>query len=279
MDNIKVKSGGNITVYGNINHACVIARENIKVYGNIIASNVQAGTSIIRYLCVLPKIKKINQLIESFWSFDHKSHMNSQFQNTLSDNKHKIMKTIEEVKKLYALLDDKDINKIDEILDEVQNLIIKINSSIGINSNKISQTQNKIKKYIEDVSSAQSNKADIIFKYSQNSFIQANGSIVVIGQGSYQTNLIAKHSILFQKKSSVVRGGMLIAGHMIKMGMVGSPAGISTYCKVFDKNGKIDAVHFFDNTILTINNETKVINNAFLSNYAEEKTIEYHDQT
>lgn len=80
---------------------------------------------------------------------------------------------------------------------------------------------------------------DAVFEYGQNSFIQANGNIVITEKGCYQTNLMAKNAMLFKKPSSVVRGGLLIAGKCIKMGIVGTPSGVSTSCRVTDEDGKI----------------------------------------
>ena len=43
------------------------------------------------------------------------------------------------------------------------------------------------------------------------------------------------------------------------MGIVGSPVGVKTYCKVLEENGKINAIRFFGNTVLNINNNKQVI--------------------
>lgn len=47
----------------------------------------------------------------------------------------------------------------------------------------------------------------------------------------------------------------------MKLGIVGSPAGIPTYCKVIDKNGKISTSFCYDNATIKIDHNTKVYNN------------------
>ncbi len=89
--------------------------------------------------------------------------------------------------------------------------------------------------------------------------MQASGDVLVLGRGTYQTDVIAKKAIRFVKPSSVVLGGTLIAGEKISLGTVGSPHGITTHCKVLGRNGRIDAVRLFNNTVITINNKRKII--------------------
>jgi coenzyme F420-reducing hydrogenase alpha subunit len=80
-----------------------------------------------------------------------------------------------------------------------------------------------------------------------------------LGRGTYQTDIIAKNAISFLKPNSVILGGTLIAGKRISMGIVGSPHGITTHCKVLDENGKIEAAHIYSNTVIVINGKKKII--------------------
>ncbi|MTI57810.1 hypothetical protein [Geosporobacter ferrireducens] len=70
--------------------------------------------------------------------------------------------------------------------------------------------------------------------------------------------MIAKNAILFKKPSSIVRGGVLIARKCIEMGIVGAPSGVSTYCRVMDKDGRIDAHYYYNNTVININDKVTV---------------------
>lgn len=96
---------------------------------------------------------------------------------------------------------------------------------------------------------------NITLRYCENSMIFASGSVIITGRGSYQSNIVAKNRIIFKDPTSVVLGGMLVAGKGIKAGIVGSSMGVSTYCKVVDANGKFDVVYCYPGTILNINNK------------------------
>jgi len=63
----------------------------------------------------------------------------------------------------------------------------------------------------------------------------------------------------FKKHPALYVEVYLIARKCIKMGIVGAPSGVSTYCRVLDKDGKIDAVYYYNNTVLNINDKITVI--------------------
>ena len=164
------------------------------------------------------------------------------------------------------------LEKVNNILREVKKLLLNTKMPVTKSFEQINTIATLINDYIEEIKGSYDRQANILLKYGQNSCIQANGNIDITGQGSYQTDLIARNSIIFHKPSSIVRGGMLIAGKRIKMGIVGSPSGISTYCRVLDKDGKIDAVYYYDNTILNFNNNIKIMHdNAFSLTNSENK--------
>jgi hypothetical protein len=157
---------------------------------------------------------------------------------------------------MARLLPDEDYVLIKGILEEIS--IIYAAGNL-VNAGQIKRLKGRIQEYLANTLSAEGGDADIRLRYAQNSIIQASGDILVLGRGTYQTDIIAEEVIRFMKPSSVVLGGTLIAGKRMSMGIVGSPYGITTHCKVLDKNGKIDAVRLYSNTVITVNNKRKIV--------------------
>ncbi len=50
-----------------------------------------------------------------------------------------------------------------------------------------------------------------------------------------------------------------MAGKKIRAGTLGSSMGITTYCRVLDVNGTINALHYYENTILNMNGNLSTI--------------------
>ncbi|MDI3311562.1 MAG: FapA family protein [Thermoanaerobacterium sp.] len=270
MNNMRVESKGNIIIYGNINHANITANYNIEVYGNIISSTVQAGISVINYLSVLPKMEQIHIILKELYDkFSvakpaKYSQIGNQLLQTANSSSEKLKKHIDNIKNLSAILADEDVKKVSLILNKIQMLLLHINTDLINNIDQIHSVEEDVNNFIAEMKNIYDKRANIIFYYAQNSFIQANGNILVKGQGCYQT-AVARNLLYSKQPSSLVRGGILIAGKNIKMGIVGSPSGIATYCKVLDKNGKISAVHYYDNTTLNINDNIKKVEHGFTS--------------
>jgi len=265
-ENLKVTAGGDITVFGNIFHANVYAKGNVRVHGNIINSKVSAGLNMVNYLGIMPKMKQILEVVKSaqdtvnlLKSFESQVDIRKKLFQIVIDNKNKLDNLFNEIKNLIALLNDEETDELARILNEVKTTMTGIHAQCVENVEQIKVLYDEIKNYIGSIEELYGNQADAVFEYGQNSFIQANGNIVITEKGCYQTNLMAKNVILFKKPSSVVRGGLLIAGKCIKMGIVGTPSGVSTSCRVMDEDGKIEAVYYYNNTVLNVNGKIKVI--------------------
>lgn len=168
-------------------------------------------------------------------------------------------------KKILPVLDDDGRTEFSKILGMINNSLIGLNV-YKINSGKrLREIANIIRDYIDNIDHFNSRQGDVIFTYSQNSDIESSGTVVCVGKGCYQSNLIAKDSIIFKKVNSITRGGVLVAGNRIKAGTLGSPMGITTYCRVLDDKGTIEAIHYYDNTVLNTNGNlstVKVSNSA-----------------
>ncbi|WP_094545612.1 FapA family protein [Petroclostridium xylanilyticum] len=272
-ENLKVSAGGDITVFGNIYHANVYAKGNIRVHGNIINSKVSAGLNMLNYLGVTPKLKQILEVVKECRSVAKLSEMSKnhvdirrELLQVVISKKDILDNLMKDIQNLIKLSIDEETNELIRILEDVKRILTGVNAKCIEDSRQIKTLYTEINDYINKIEELYGNEADIIFEYGQTSFIQANGNVVIADKGCYQTNLMAKNAILFKKPSSIVRGGLLIAGKCIKMGIVGTPSGISTYCKVLDRNGKIDAVYYYSNTVLNINDNIKVIDSNFYVN-------------
>lgn len=277
-ENLKVSAGGDITVFGNIYHANVYAKGNIRVHGNIINSKVSAGLNVLNYLCVLPKLKQILEMVKTFQSVvslaeaskNHEDVRRKLLQVVIS-KKNILDNLINDIQKLMTLFNDEETNELIKILADIKRTLTGINAQCIENTGQIKVLYEEINEYVNTIEGLYGNQADIIFENGQNSFVQANGNIVIADRGCYQTNLMAKDAILFKKTSSIVRGGLLIARKCIKMGIVGTPSGVSTYCRVLDKDGKIDAVCYYNNTVLNINDKITIIESNTYGNEAGKK--------
>ena len=101
-------------------------------------------------------------------------------------------------------------------------------------------------------------QSDIYVSYLQDSLVKSTGNIFVTGKGEYVTNLIALKNIEFLKSNSVARGGLISARGNIKLGTVGSTAGISTRIEV-PKDGIITAEMAYSNTVFAFGKRSKTL--------------------
>jgi hypothetical protein len=269
LDNMKVAADGSITISGNVLHANVSAKGSVEIYGNIISSKVTAGIGVISYLGTLPKLKQILDRLKAIYDEVNSIKMKKEYKNVdgrladaIYENYDILEKLAREIRNTFDLLTDEEAGMTEKILKKLQAMLNSVKLQHKCTREQIRAFCKQIEGYIETIDTSYENEANVIFGYGQNSSVHANGNIIVTGRGCYQTDLIAKNEIIFKKPSSVVRGGLLIAGKRINMGIVGSPAGISTYCRVFKENGKIDAVRFYSNTVLNVNGKIKIIDNA-----------------
>ncbi|MFA6670336.1 MAG: FapA family protein [Bacillota bacterium] len=264
MDNMKVVAEGDITVLGNVLQASLTAGGIVNIVGNIISSRVYAGRGVANSLCILPKIQQIHSIImadfydvnSEVWLNGYKK-MRKRFPDMCAERVRKMETLIKDIKAVLSLVPEREAELMEGILEGLDRVYGR--GGIGVGTKLINRLNEDIQSYLQAAEGSNHMDADLRFGYAQNSSVQANGDVIITGRGTYQTDIIAKRSINFLKASSVVRGGMLIAGKRIDMGVVGSSAGIKTYCKVLEKDGSINAVRFFGNTILNINNKKQVI--------------------
>jgi len=100
--------------------------------------------------------------------------------------------------------------------------------------------------------------ADINLAYCQDSIVKATGSIIISDKGEYVSTLTAFKDIIFVRPDAVARGGTLSSRGNIKLGTVGSPAGVTTKLEVL-QNGIITANIAYNNTIFCFGSRCKTL--------------------
>lgn len=257
MDNMKVNAKGTVKVSGSVYNSTIVAIDSIDILGRVIGSKIRSGISLIEYYCVLPNMEKIeemiNELLESAESDDMK------FRKLLLTKKKATERYLREIEKILIMLEEAQTKGIFPLLKKIKKIMLRFEKVYVEDHNKIVEIYDKIVDYVGNINNLYANETYVSLEYAQNSIIQACGRIIVRGQGSYISNLFAKDRIIYEKYSSEVKGGVLIAGKGIKAGTLGSDTGIRTYCKVLSSDGKIDA-SFKEGTIVTVCDKTEVIN-------------------
>ena len=264
MDNMRVVAGGDITVLGNVLHASLSAGGSVNIAGNIISSKVYAGKGVANSLYVMPKIRQIYSIMKvDFYNTNSGVHVNDntntrrRYHDMFGKRYKELEALMADIRNVLGLVPDEEAGLIGSILEGLNRIYCR--GGLSATTEQFEKLDKEIQSYLNSIGDLHHRNVNLKFGYAQNSSIQACGDVIVTGRGTYQTDIIAKDSITFLKPTSVVRGGMLIAGKRMDMGIVGSPVGVKTYCKVLEENGKINAIRFFGNTVLNINNNKQVI--------------------
>jgi uncharacterized protein (DUF342 family) len=264
MDNMRVTAIGKVRVFGSVFNAKVFSTEEVNVMGKVIGGKIVAGTDMVNYYCIVPIIKDILKIISTIIDQIQKPEKTSHgmIPYAFKPQQHAIKKYIEEIESTLPLMEDDDAQKVTHLLKNIRESISGTNVLHKFDVTQLINLQNELVEYIKLIKSLCSNNANVILQYAQNAVIQACGNIIVTGEGSYQSNLIAKDTILYKRHTSSVKGGMLIAGKSIEAGVIGSQSGIRTYCRIFNKNGKVNA-NLYNGTVIKIDDKIQIIKEDF----------------
>ena len=133
---------------------------------------------------------------------------------------------------------------------------------MGLNISKINSVsdletlmgliEDQIDFFVDDIIIA----ANIYMGYCQNCLVKSTGNIIISGKGEYVSKLTALKDIIFTRNDGVARGGTLSARGNIKLGIIGSPAGVTTRVEV-PENGVITANVAYSNTIFCFGKRSK----------------------
>ncbi|AHM58268.1 hypothetical protein EAL2_808p07650 (plasmid) [Peptoclostridium acidaminophilum DSM 3953] len=257
MDNMEVNAKGKIKTLGSVYNSKVISDRDITICGKVIGGKLVAGKNMANHLISVSVVEDslvvINDIIKRVDLFIKKDI--SMAARVVYSEQEAILKYIKKIEKVLSEMDEDDKDTSFTMLCNIKNCLLEISELNTKNIDKLKVIYKKIVQYIDNMQSMY--EARIELQYAQNSNIYSSGNITVIGDGSYQSNLIAKYNILYNNPKSSVKGGMLIAGKRICAGKIGSKIGMSTYCRILDKYGKVDG-HYYNGTIINIHGNIRM---------------------
>lgn len=251
-EGMEVIAGQEVTVGKNVESAYIKSGGQITVSGNVISSTVISGADNVEIKLhkdnLIEYMEYINQMASSAEQLkDHNMFEQSRYGEIIKlliENKFKNIPNLS--KKILKYNSEND-----EHNSDISRFIL--NKMIGLGPLKIKNNEelyeiiHKIQEEIENLEAYEPNNADISISYAQGSTIEASGNVFITGKGQYTSNITALNNIEFTSEKAVCRGGILNAGNEIKLKTVGSVAGVNTILKV-PKNGRITADIAYSNT-------------------------------
>ncbi|CDF58047.1 DUF342 domain-containing protein [Thermobrachium celere] len=255
LDGIKIISGKEIIVNGNVNLSELYANADITVSGNVIGSKVIVGSKVANMI----KIESYLMFVREFLMKLIQIYKEVSNKNVITDN--------DKISKLLKII---IISKLKTLKDNIDNMYIDIINTPKTDKDLLQKVQSihdnlnliSIKGCLEDVfvtldltSSLIENikidlsPSDVKIAYCQNSTIFSTNNVEITGVGCYNTNVYAENCIIFKNNKSVLRGGKIEAKKIIKAREVGSAIGVTTILKT-SKEGLIEADIVYQNTII-----------------------------
>lgn len=262
-EGMTVKAGNSIIIKKDVDNAYVTAEGEINISGNIMHSKIYTGQVNIEkkeYLDILNTYKdELIGLIESVKKLNESSDSTkkiSDLTRILIENRYKDIPklSLNIISRCIKLHDENDNELIEFLRSKVMGLNISNIKSIRDLDYLYELVEEEIDYYNDDMLI----QSDIYVSYLQDSLVKSTGNIFVTGKGEYVTNLIALKNIEFLKSNSVARGGLISARGNIKLGTVGSTAGISTRIEV-PKDGIITAEMAYSNTVFAFGKRSKTL--------------------
>lgn len=259
-----VKAGNSLVIRKDVDNARVLAGGEINVSGNIIHSDIRTGQVDIEkkeYLDILNTYKdEVAKLVESVKKLNESSNCTkkiSDITRILIENRFKNIPrlSLNIISKCIKLHDEEDNELIEFLRSKLMGLNISNIKTIKDLDYLVRLIEEEIDYYDDDMII----QSDIYVSYLQDSLVKSTGNIFVTGKGEYVTNLIALKNIEFLKNNAVARGGIISARGNVKLGTVGSTAGVSTRIEV-PKDGIITADIAYSNTVFVFGKRSKTLN-------------------
>lgn len=236
MDNSKVTARGMIKILGSVYNSEVIAGEDIKIFGGVIGSNIIAGTSTV-YFIIIQYITKMMDTLGSMPAGISEAAARKTVETSML-----------KAEKLLLIEDEANRKEAARQLQELKGCFAEIDL---MNRKRTRNFITLLNDYAKYLSSLYTSNANLSLRYTENSIIQAY-NILITGEGSYLSNLLAGHFIIYTNPTSCVKGGVLMAGQKIKAGVVGSYTGIKTYCTLLEKSGTINVIRYYSGTVFNM---------------------------
>lgn len=262
-EGMTVKAGNSIVIKKDVDNASVTAGGEINISGNIIHSKIHTGQVDIEkkeYLDILNTYKdELRGLIEGVKKLNESSNSTkkiSDITRILIENRYNdIPKLSLNIISRCIKLHDEDDN---ELIAFLRNKVMGLNISNIKSIRDLDYLYELVEREIDYYNDDMLIQSDIYVSYLQDSLVKSTGNIFVTGKGEYVTNLIALKNIEFLKGNSVARGGIISARGNVKLGTVGSTAGISTRIEV-PVDGIITAEIAYSNTVFVFGKRSKTL--------------------
>lgn len=260
-EGMKVEAGNAANIKGNVERAEIIAKGDINIDGNIIFSSVNAGGEDNEKLNFLKTLEGFSILlkalidnIEEIKKFNLLGYdkTDGQIIKVLMDTKFKTLSKIcLNLLAQSALINHQEGRKNDSLTEAIRGQLMGLAPLKIKHYSELFGIIDILKNKIEIYKNTLALPVNIKIGYCQDSSIKSSGNIMVVGKGTYVSNLEAHQGIYFLTEGSVVRGGSLRASTEIKCKVVGSQGGVTTRL-IVDDGGQIWMDTAYENTIVGI---------------------------
>lgn len=237
-DGMRVKAGGNVTVYGGITNGHIEAGGDVVVSRNIIGSEIKAGCVDYIRLRLIDYYNNFNKIFMEVFSAVHTlketgkvpiTYKDGQIIKLLMDTKY--ISLNQSVLEFRSMLADNRYY-IDEESIMLGARIIKHftgNGPLLISQyNELVTFAETLGNHVDALEKQLKSPSRIQVSYVQNSNLSTSGSIQISGKGCYNSYLNCRGDILFQRSGSVMRGGAISTVGNVSIIELGSPGGAVT---------------------------------------------------
>jgi len=261
-EGMTVKSGHLLTIGKNVDVSTIIAGGGINIRGNVIKSTILTGQIDMDKKIYLEKLNEYKDNIVKLISSVDKLNTSSNGSKKISELVKILIENIyKNIPKLslgiithyICIATDKS-----ELIDFIRNKMLGLNILKISSLNDLDTLRKLIENEVDCLEDDLIIPADINLGYCQDCIVKSTGSIIISEKGEYVSNLTAFKDIIFIRDDAVARGGTLSARGNIKLGTVGSPAGVATKLEVLP-DGIITAKIAYSNTIFCFGNRYKTL--------------------
>ena len=261
-ENMTVKAGNSLTIAKNVYVSLILAGGGITIKGNAIKSKILTGQVDMDQKIYVDKLNQYKDNIVKLTSSVDKLNEASKGAKKISElikiiieNRYKNIPKLSLGIITHSICID---NNKSELVDFIRNKMMGLNIFRITSLNDLEYLKELIENEIDFFEEDLIIPADINLGYCQDSTVKATGSIIIKDKGEYVSKLSALKDIIFIRADAVARGGILSARGNIKLGTVGSPAGVTTKLEVTPK-GIITAEIAYSNTVFCFGNRCKTL--------------------
>lgn len=267
-EGMEVKSGHDIIIYKNVEHAKIYAKEAITIYGNVIKSQIKSGGDDASKINKLRNLESLKDAISELsttasniqqYKLLERNVAYGELIKVLIENKFKYIIPIcgEFLKSISidASNEEKRLaNAINDNLIGYAPLKLKDSSSLD-------KLKKKIEDFIEYLNGSLEAPSNMEINYCQDSELICSGDIIITGKGEYVSNVTSHGNVIFKSPGSLARGGTIKAKNEIRCGNVGSLGGVVTKL-IVGKKGHIWADTAYENTCFVVGRREYVLSVA-----------------